>query len=298
MTSFRVTVASSTSHSIAGIQAAASRLASLQDQLSSGNRITTPSDDPAGTVQAMQLRGELARTTQYGTNSADATAWLSTADSTYSQVVSVLTSARTLVVQGLNTGAGDATSNAAIAQQLDGLRSTLLSLANTSYDGRPVFGGTTASPVAYDSTGAYVGDSGSVTRAIAPKTTVSVNSPGPAVFGADGDATNVFSLLQNVSAAMTSNPPTISGGALDQLDAAISRVSTAQAVEGGVSVQVQQAQTTQTSVTTSLKTQLSGIENIDFADMAVRVAAANTSYQAALQTTASIGQVSLLDFLR
>lgn len=298
MTNFRVTVASTTSRSIAGIEAAASRLAAMQDQLTSGKRITTPSDDPAGTVQALQIRGELARTAQYGTNSDDASAWLSTADSTYSQVVAALQSARTLVVQGLNSGTAGTTSNAAVAQQLDGLRSSLLSLANTSYDGRPIFGGTTAGPVAYDSSGTYVGDDGTVTRAIAPKTTVSVNTSGPGVFGGDGGATNVFTLLQNLSAALTSNPSTLSGSALDQMDSAISRVSTAQAMEGSVSQQVQQAQTTQTSVGTSLTTQLSGIEGIDLADAAVRVAAANTSYQAALQTTASIGQLSLLDFLR
>jgi flagellar hook-associated protein 3 FlgL len=47
-----------------------------------------------------------------------------------------------------------------------------------------------------------------------------------------------------------------------------------------------------------MTTQLSGIEDIDPAETAIKLATANTTYQAALQTTASIGQVSLLDFLR
>ena len=37
---------------------------------------------------------------------------------------------------------------------------------------------------------------------------------------------------------------------------------------------------------------------IDLADMAVKVASANTAYQAALATTAQIRQTSLLDFLK
>jgi flagellar hook-associated protein 3 FlgL len=53
-----------------------------------------------------------------------------------------------------------------------------------------------------------------------------------------------------------------------------------------------------TSTGTALTTQLSGIEDIDLADMAIKVTTANTTYQAALQTTASIRQLSLLDFLK
>ena len=293
----RVTVATTTSTSIANIEAAAARLASMQNQLSSGQAITTPSDNPSGTVQAMQLRGQLSRNTQYGSNASDALSWLGAQDSAYSQIVSVLQNARTLVVQGLNSGTADASSNAALAQQLSGLRTTLISLANTAYGGRPVFGGTTASPTAYDSSGSYLGDGGAVTRAIGPGSTVTVGANGPDVFGDDSSGTSVFTLLQNLSAALTSNPPALSGSALGQLDSALSRVSTAQSVEGATYQQVQRAQTTQTSLGTSLQTQLTGIEDVDVADMAVKVAAANTSYQAALQTTASIGQLSLLNFL-
>lgn len=296
MTVFRVTSSFSAAQSVNQIQAAAAKLAAAQNELTSGKRITTPSDDPAGTVKAMQLRGELARNTQYSANSDDAQGWLAAADSTYSQVVSAVQQAQTLVVKGLNSGADDATANAAIAAQINGLRSTLLALANTQYDGRPIFGGTTAGSIAYDTAGNYAGDGGTVTRAIAAGATVSVNTNGPAVFGADGSS--VFDVLQNIANALSSNPSTLTGSALDQLKSALSTVSAAQAAEGGVTAQVQRAQTTQTTVGTALTTQLSSIEDVDLADMAVKVASANVSYQAALQTTAKVGQLSLLNFLQ
>lgn len=298
MSVVRVTLGSNVNRSIADIESAASRVATLQEQISSGKRITAPSDDPSGTVTALQLRGSLARNTQYASNSSDAIAWLNSADGTYSQIVAALQSARTLVVQGLNTGTADATSNGAIAHQLDGLRSTLLSLANTQYDGRPIFGGTTAGGAAYDTSGNYVGDTGSVTRAIAPGTTVTVGASGPAVFGDDAGGTSVFTLLQNLSSALTSTPSTLSSSALTQIDAAISRVSAVQAAGGAVTQQVQDAQQTQTTIGTALQTRLADIEQVDVADAAVRLASANLSYQAALQTTANVGQLSLLDFLR
>lgn len=43
---------------------------------------------------------------------------------------------------------------------------------------------------------------------------------------------------------------------------------------------------------------LSDIEHVDLADLVARAITADATYQAALQTTASIGRLSLLDFLR
>jgi flagellar hook-associated protein 3 FlgL len=293
----RVTVGQTSYNALQGIDATAARMAKLEQQMSSGQQITKPSDDPAGTVRAMQLQAEIARNGQYATNSGDALSWLSTADTAYSQIVTAIQQARTLVLQGLNTGTNDQNANNAIAQQLDGVRSALISLANTSYAGRPVFGGTTAEGTAYATDGTYVGDSGAVTRAIGPNATVTVSSAGPDVFGSG--STDLFATLKNIADALRTNPtsPTLSGS-LSALDRALSRVSSSQAAEGAAYQRVQMAQTNGTTQATALKSQLSGIADVDLADLAVQVTTAHTTYQAALQTTAMLGQMSLLDFLR
>jgi flagellar hook-associated protein 3 FlgL len=293
---FNVTVANGNANSIANISIASNRLAALQNEMSSGQAISKPSDNPDGTVQAMALQGQLARNTQYATNSSDAMARLSTADTAFSQSVTVLQQARTLVVQALNTGAGDASSASAIAAQISGLRNTLLSLANTSYNGRPVFGGTTASGTAYDAAGNYVGDTGTVSRQISSQSTVSVSSVGTSVFGAAGS--DVFTMLANIANTLQTNPSALNSSTLGQIDGAISTVSAAQSKEAASYTQVQAAQTTQVSTGTALQTQLSGIEQADLATVAIQLSSANLSYQAALQTTASIRQMSLLNFLQ
>jgi flagellin-like hook-associated protein FlgL len=61
---------------------------------------------------------------------------------------------------------------------------------------------------------------------------------------------------------------------------------------------VQNAQAVGTDVGTNLASQLSDLQDIDLAEMAVQVTAANVTYQAALETTANVRQLSLLDFLR
>jgi len=69
------------------------------------------------------------------------------------------------------------------------------------------------------------------------------------------------------------------------------------ATEGETYARVHTAQVAQTTAGTAMTTQLSGIEDGP-AGAALKLAAANTAYRAALQTTTSIGQISLLEFLR
>ena len=83
-----------------------------------------------------------------------------------------------------------------------------------------------------------------------------------------------------------------------QLDAALSRITSAQAAEGATYQQVQNTQAVQSATGTSLATQLSDLQDIDLADMAVRVSTANVTYQAALQTYAMVQRMSLFDYIK
>src|ERR1019366_6172883 len=90
---------------------------------------------------------------------------LSTADSMLSSVVTALQRAISLGVEGANGTLSDS-DRASIASELQGIQSQLVSLANTSYQGRYVFAGTKTStpPYVVDNTAPsgvdYVGNTG------------------------------------------------------------------------------------------------------------------------------------------
>ena len=291
----RVTEGSTSRGALVGLQSSAGRLSALQQQLSSGRQITRPSDNPTGTVSALQLRSQLKQITQFQSSATDALGWLTTVDSAYSSISTQLQQVRTLVLQGMNTGTGSVTSNEALAQQVDQARSSLLSLANSSYLGRPVFGGTTAGTVAFDNAGNYVGDSGTVSRTVGPNTTVDLNTPGTTGFGPNGG--NLFDLLSTISNDLRTNPSGL-GADLTALDARQLAITSDQSLAGAKYQRIQGVQTTSNTNTIQLKSQLSDLQDIDLADMAVQVSTANAAYQAALATTAKVSQISLLDFLR
>lgn len=296
MTFLRSTEGASNRASLINLQGASGRLDALQTKLSSGRQITKPSDDPAGTVRALQLRQSLARMEQYKANAAYSTGWLTAADAAYSGAVTLTQKARTLVVQGLNSGALDDSARTAIANQIDALRSSLIGTANSVYNGRPVFGGTTTGDIAYDPSGAYVGDAGVLERTVADGAIVQISQTGPDAFGPAGS--DIFATLSAASTALRNNDMTALKAQLADVDTGVSRISAAQATQGAAYNRIQQTQAALTTTQTGLKTELSNLQDIDIAEMAVQVTTANTTYQAALQTTAAIKQLSLLDFLR
>jgi flagellar hook-associated protein 3 FlgL len=157
--------------------------------------------------------------------------------------------------------------------------------------------------VAYDAAGAYQGDgpasdtdqTGRVMRTVGPQSTVQVNQSGPDVFGPDGN--NLFDLLGRISASLRSPAAAPGSADLADLDTAMRRISAQQAAEGAAYQRVQIAQSVQASTSLSLNSQLSDIQDIDLARLAVQASTANVNYQAALQTTANIRQLSLLNFL-
>jgi flagellar hook-associated protein 3 FlgL len=295
VTTPRITDRTAALGSLASLQASAGRLAALQNQLSSGRQITKPSDDPVGTERALALRGDLKRTNQYSANASSGLGWLSQVDGTMTSIMNQLQKVRSLTLQGLNTGTNDAASNAAIADNIDQLRSSMLSLANTTSEGRPIFGGTTAGSVAFDSSGAYVGDAGSVTRQVGTNDNVTINQVGTSVFGPNG--ANLFDQLTTLSNDLRSNPAGLTGD-LSNLDTAMSRLSAQQGTAGATYQRIDTVQNNMQNTTLQIKTSLSNLQDADVAEMAIAVSSANVAYQAALQTTASIRQTSLLDYLR
>jgi len=113
----------------------------IATELSSGKRLTKPSDDPTHIAQDLSLSASIAQENQTGDNVANLSAQLTTTDGALSSVTDVLTKARALAVSGASD-ALTAGQKQAMATQVDGLLGELVGLGNTQYAGQYVFGGT------------------------------------------------------------------------------------------------------------------------------------------------------------
>ena len=296
MTAFRVTERSVATNVLVGLQGNLARLGDIQQQLSSGKQISKPSDSPTGTVAAMQYRADLSTANQYSRNAQDGLGWLGTADTALSNMMGQVQRTRELVLQGMSNGSGGSPdAREAIATELDQIRQASIGLANTKYGDRPIFGGTTSVGQAYDSTGAYLGDTTNIQRTVGDNVKVQVADPGTAVFGTG--STQLFTVMSDISNDIRTNPSALSGD-LDRLDAATTTMKAVQSSVGARYNQVTQMQQFADNRVDALTSQLSDVEDIDLPKTISDMQLQQVAYQAALAAGAKVVQPSLVDFLK
>ena len=133
------------------ISAAEAQLQTVGQQLSSGEAISVPSDDPSAAVVIQTLKQQLGDDTQYAANVTAAQNQLGDADTTLGSLTTLLTQAVSTASQNLSS-TNDATARAAAADTVDSIYAQVASTANTTYGGKYLFGGDDANAVPYVAT--------------------------------------------------------------------------------------------------------------------------------------------------
>lgn len=284
-----------------------SSMATVENQISTGNAINVASDDPAGAANLLNLQASVTRANQYSANAANGLSWLQLGNSTVSSVLSVLQQVQSLVesVSG-NTLSSNPSAISVIATQVQGSLNQLINLANTQFAGQAIFAGTGGTTAAYDSNGNYLGSGSAPTRTVAPGTQVPVSATGPEIFGSGTSGLlsstpgNLGVLAQIVQDLTTSTPSSIQNvetNDLTNLTNAISTVETAAANLGSNQQSVEGFSTQATNSVAALQGELSSVQNVNMAQAITSLQAQQTGYQAALYATSQISADSLVKYL-
>lgn len=300
----RLTTSAQHTRTMESMMAAQNRMARVQEQVSSGKAFQRASDDPSATRTAMTLRSEQGRIAQYAKNIDNGLLMLNAARINVDSVNDQLLRARDLLVQGQQSTA-TANVRSALAEQVDVLRSSMLINANAQFAGRPLFGGTTSATSAYDATGAYIGDQTEVSTRVGGDAAalVDVSILGPQLFGepaSNVSGENVFSLLERIAANLRTDPPVAADLTADltALDELLQTAGDAQAIVGSRINQLTELKDVTADREVSVTGALSSVEDTDLSKAIMELTLLQTGYEATLHATASVMQVSLMDFLR
>lgn len=302
--SMRVTTLMSSRAMLSDLNEGFARLNRLQGQLSSGKQISRPSDDPYGTSRALALRGELGGLDQYQRNVYDGTGWLNTCDTALGQMSDVLARVRELLVNGGNDTTGPA-SRAALADEIDQLTESVKQEADVQYGGRNVFSGTATDTTPYALGGAdrYLGDAGTITRAIGPGVELPINTDVRALLG-DGQGARddkLLNTLRDISDHLRGNTPADTDALrttdLQRLDASLDVLNGIRADVGARTNRLAVASSRLSGLALNSTRLLSDVEDADMAQTITQYTTQQAAYSAALKAGANIVQSSLLDFL-
>lgn len=151
----RVTQSMMSSSSLRYLSQSYKTLLELQNQLSTGKKITRASQDPVIAMNGMRYRSQVTEIEQFDRNLSEVYNWMDNADATLDKVGETLQRIRELAVQ-VSNDTYEETQRGNVAKEVDQLLEHLISLANTRSNNKYIFNGTNTTNPPVDATNLFV----------------------------------------------------------------------------------------------------------------------------------------------
>ncbi len=276
------------------------RMSRLQTQVSTGQRVVQPADDPAAMGRLLNLQAENANLAQYQQNAARALDISQASTAALQSLKSVSDRATEIGTLGSSTQSAD--SAAAYATEVNELLEQAVQSANSQLRGDYLLAGTAVDAAPYqvtrDSNGritavTYAGNTASApiplsgTAAISPSTTGATNQ------GVADFLNHLVALRDALQANDSTAVAGVQNGLLTTENTLINGISD----QGAIQMRIQLNQDQQQTRATDLQQLISADADVDLSTAIVKYNQVQIAYQASLQATASLMSKSLLDYL-
>jgi flagellar hook-associated protein 3 FlgL len=284
-----------------------SDLQKTQQQIASGRRIVSPSDDPTAAARALTLTQAQSLNTQYGVNRQSAESTLSLQDGNLSDVTELIQNIQSTIIS-VGNGSITNANRSAIATTLNANLQSLIGLANaTDGQGNYLYSGyqTGTVPFVQSATGAtYLGDNGQQLLQVDSTRRIAATTPGSQVFQGGGQdvfqtLTNLVTLLQTpvVTAADQANLSAGLQTATANVTLAQNNISTVRAAIGSRVQELNSLDTAGDSRNTQYSQTLSTLQDLDYTKALTQLTQQQTTLQAAQKSFAQTAGLNLFTYL-
>ncbi|QYZ65535.1 MAG: flagellar hook protein [Gammaproteobacteria bacterium (ex Lamellibrachia satsuma)] len=283
------------------------KLSNTQDQISSGKRILSPKDDPAGSAYLLDLKSSISKVDQYQDNADRARARLELEETVLASTGNILQRVHELAIQGQNDILTE-DQRRDIATEVRLLNDELLSLANTKdSNGEYIFAGYNADQPPFsnpvDGTYAYSGDMGSRQLQIAADRRIQDRDNGFDVFmNLDTSTTpplpvkrNLFETVHQIATGLEADSP--NAALLDDIQIGQVHTTNVRATVGTRLNAIEEQSTVNEDFLLTMKTAQSEVEDLDMAEALSRYQQELLVLQAAQQSFVKLQGLSLFNYL-
>lgn len=304
----RITNSMMINNMISNISKNQERMDKLQTQMSTGKKISLPSDDPVVAARALKLRTDVAEITQYQKNVKDASSWMDITETALSNIGDVLKRANELAVQSAN-GTMSTEDMKVTASEISQLKEQLIELSNSSYAGRYIFSGFKTDQKLLNSSGNYninQNQSGTenINYEIGVGNSINVNVLGSDLFSS-GDPTataggtpKMITVMDNLLTALNSGNNVAVSGIIGDIQSQQSNVTKIRADVGARTNRVDLTANRLDTDNYNFTDLMSNNEDVDMAEVIMNLTNEQNVYKSSLSAGAKIIQPSLVDFLR
>lgn len=295
----RVTFGSIFRNGLVDINQTAADLVRRQNEVSSGRRIHVPSDDPGAMATAMGERAEMATLDYFKQTSDSVESRLQVVDSVYTDIIHRLENVQTKAAAGRNSFLTPSQRDA-LAREIRGASSAIVTAANTNYRGMYLFAGGQSLTPPYapgPPVSAYQGDAAVQSIEVARNRAVQVTFDGAAIFQGAA-AADVFQTLEALATAVeTGNMAGIDQGLAD-VGLAFDRVTRAQTQVGVELARLPEDRARLDTQERAADARRSKAEDANLAESISGLTQADAAHRAALGALANAGKLSLMDYLK
>ena len=273
------------------------KMSTVQDQITTGKKITKPSQDPVVAIKGIGYRTDLNKVEQYQRNVGEVNNWLDSSDDALDHVGQAVTRLQELVTQAANdTNTSD--DRKKIKVEVSQLRQQLQDLSNTKVGDKYIFSGTNTLTPLHDGTNfadptVSTGLMKEVKIEVYDGVEIKVNMNGLKLF------TDMDNLLAKIETSLGGGSEgTVIGGYLKDISDMQNTVLEKRADIGARQNRVEMMDnrlSTQEIIATTL---MSENEDIDYEQAITDMITQESIHNAALSVGSKIIQATLVDFLR
>jgi flagellar hook-associated protein 3 FlgL len=285
--------------------------AKLQEQLATGKRILTPSDDPIISARLARMAGGAADQTQFASNVKLAQGLLGQSDTALESVSNDLQRAQELLIRAGSDTLND-DNRAALAAELKSIVDNLYSTANTTdVRGTALFGGSGAGPAyarAADGTISFAGMGEAPPIPIGDGVTMQASDSGQRIFGGiqvGGANKDVFQIVSDLAQALDvggSATPADRKQALadasDGLAQALQQVTTARASIGARGARLDIQAESLAKSASDYDIERGSLEGVDIQTAVTDLQKTMLALQATQASFTKLSQLTLFDYIR
>ena len=288
------------------------KMADTQAQLSQGKQLIKPSDAPDQAAVIQRMKSVMSRQESFHTSLATLNSRLQNEDTTLKSATNLLVRAKEIAVQSANDTLAPV-NRKALASEMQGVRDQLLSLANAKDDnGNFLFSGSRSDKPAFGSPGpgqtpVYQGDQTRMTVMVGDQRTIPINRTGtdaivsisrinPSTGKPEG--VGFFKVMDDLVAGINfSNGAAMQRGVVE-MTSLLNGLSLAHADIGtDMNVVEQQTGVIEDNIL-NLKSNLSNVEDLDYATAITKMNQQMLSLQASQSSFSKMAELTLFNYLK
>jgi len=276
----------------------------LQQQIATGRRILTPSDDPLAASRALEISQSQNMNTQFTNNRKIAVGNLTGLDTSLGSINEILTTTQTTLVGA--AGTLSTAQRGVVATQLSSTLETLIGLANTrDATGNYMYAGFKGDTKPFTATAAgatYNGDSNQQLLQVDGQRQMAVNATGDSVFQAGGN--DVFATYSNLITVLN-NPASTDAAVQSAVASAITSIKDAnynvglvRSSVGSKLNEIDSLDAVGSSRDLEYAQSLSSLQDLDYTQALSDVAQKQTILDAAQKAFVKTTSLSLFDYIK